>query len=261
MKIISKFNDYYDTIGQFGIDLTQLYIRKTTELSFKNHSFSDIFSSYLGDYRYHDSSIKFEPLIIGACGKLHYCIKLTAPKGLVGYVSRHCYSLDDIEDFIYELHHRKIVKNKELDKYISRLKRPPSSSKYWRYSTNRLDIGLFDRFENDIGNKDYTDLFIENGAPLLLFHDERECILTINPVMKDLEFQKVLDPFMMYQELTMFLGCVIINQTKKGTKIKKRPEGWVDPLSSDDFSDETKRDSKGFDKMSFKKEKTKRRNK
>lgn len=257
MRVISKFHDYYDTVSQYGIDLTQIYVRNTEEDKPKDKSWDD-FKEYLGvSDRF--PCFRFDYLIVGVCGRFHLCIKMTHSDNPYGRDSvRYCYSLSQMKDFIYELCSSGKLTNKERDQYLDIFNRNPSTNK-WFSSNTRMDVGLFDRFDDDIGSKDFTNIFIQQECPVLLLKDKRDFTIVKNPNLSDLNFQRVLDAFTIHQELSMFLGCVIINPTKKGTKVKKRPEGWVDPLSSDDFSNEVKRDSKGFDKMSFKKEKTKRR--
>lgn len=89
----------------------------------------------------------------------------------------------------------------------------------------RLDdfFALQTKVESDIG-------------PVLLYSPfQREDILVKDPVLQDIGFPSVMDPFTAFQELTMWLGA------------QARPEKDLVEIS-----DEIMRDEKGFDEWSFK---------
>jgi hypothetical protein len=102
-------------------------------------------------------------------------------------------------------------------------------SKYFNYSINDYISGLMK-----------LDLFKKYNTPLvLIIHNERcRADLFINPKIKKYEFSKIFDPYLMFQELEMFIGNVLTNNDT--------PEM---PVGSDKVISE----SKGYDKWSFRK--------
>ena len=65
--------------------------------------------------------------------------------------------------------------------------------------------------------------------------------LIINPSLKDMGFQKIFDPYTCFQEIDMFLSGIMQSPEKKMVNL----------------TDKDMRDKKGFNDMSFKKEKWK----
>ena len=79
------------------------------------------------------------------------------------------------------------------------------------------------------------DLFKKYNTPLvLIIHNERRrADLFINPKIKNYEFSKIFDPYLMFQELEMFIGNVLTNNNTP-----EMPVG----------SDKVIAESKGYDK-------------
>lgn len=97
-------------------------------------------------------------------------------------------------------------------------------------------VAYFDRFQESIQqyHKDYftyeTPLFVAN---------QHGYILTLNANLKNVDFFRVFDPFQAFQELSMYLGGLAV------------PQKTIPVLD-----DLTMRDIKGFDKFSFRKDKS-----
>ena len=96
----------------------------------------------------------------------------------------------------------------------------------------------------------FQKLFQRMGVPIYLIREDPEekdwewdeihrchyeVIVQTNPCLRDLSFQKVFDPFMTFQEISMFLGGVLA-----------RPDR---PMLT--ITDEVKAQQHGFDKHSF----------
>ena len=63
----------------------------------------------------------------------------------------------------------------------------------------------------------------------------RNLDVEFNPILKDYGIQKIIDPFTIYQEIKFFLSNDLVE----------------DPMKDFQITDDLKRDSKGFDKWSF----------
>jgi hypothetical protein len=236
MRIISKFDDYYDTAFAYGHDDTYTYIRKTEEVSVdlpENHYRTWIGSQYLNEYA----------IILGFCGKFYF-----------GHVIEHglnqtvCWSVSDIEKFINSI--SDIHLKKELAASFDGKK---THSFRFYYNRKRQFKSTREAFEYYFSQTipDSTDKFFEYGTPVFsleyrttrFLSDFRKPsgVLCTNPRLKDLDFYKVMEPYVAFQEIDMFLGGVL---------------GSAHPPMKT-ISDIAMRDKKGFDEWSFKKKPTK----
>ena len=112
---------------------------------------------------------------------------------------------------------------------------------YWwdREYSRMTKIQLFEEVKK---NKKLLNLFIEYQTPI--FHIgkpyiDQGTILTLNPCLKDYAFYKVMDTTQAFQEIEMFLGNALVSDTKV-----------IVPVGDDNVI----RDSKGFDKWTFRRE-------
>lgn len=88
------------------------------------------------------------------------------------------------------------------------------------------------------------NLFNKYKTPIYLINSQaNETILDTGPLLKDYNFQSVMDPYTAYQELVMWIGNLATNE--------------YPPQITDNI---VMRDKKGFDKWSFKTRPTKKRN-
>lgn len=88
-----------------------------------------------------------------------------------------------------------------------------------------------------------TDLLIENKSPCISTHinfNNNTRITLLNPCLKNVAFYRVFDSYQTYQEISMFLGNI-------AQPLKPIPK----------LDDKTMLEIKGFDKYSFRKEKSK----
>ena len=80
-----------------------------------------------------------------------------------------------------------------------------------------------------------------NSPIFVVYNSFEETNLVINPCLRDLQFQKVFEPYTTFQEIDMFLSGVMQSPEKNMINI----------------SDKDMRDKKGFNDKSFKKDKWK----
>lgn len=240
MKIVGNIRDYYDSaIGAFGPSNTPLYNRiQKVELleNFSRHTLGRFMfqpkNTYMGRQTYH------KQVLIGACGKIWIFAENTILKdaGPILDVSK---SAPDIQAFLDE------ARASRTREYIR--ERMDASD-----ILERNGIGAFDPINDE-------QAFIDLQTPIFAYlpppprdvpqrltlgiknvdhsqYKRTHGILIINPVLKDFDFQKYMDPYTIYQELEMFLGNVLTNNTTP-----KMPVG----------SDKVIAESKGFNKWSF----------
>jgi hypothetical protein len=217
MRIVSKFKDYYDVGQGLGYDPSIVYVREEKEIIF--------------DKKYH----RYNPSrgIIGFCGKLYpfveYHFREKEKEKKVFF-----YSLDDVNKFVEQT-----FSDKEKENYNKKDRSFYSISKYKSYNINYHLSWTFDRMEyafaltKDLGKLEY---FAKYNTPIFIAPDHSKLI--INGLLRPWEFYKAVDPYTAYQEISMFVGGVLLAPTN--------------PIP--DIDDETMRDVKGFDKWSFRKE-------
>ena len=222
MKIISKFADYYDSVGKqfLGIQDQQIGLRKTTEVTdstLKKRIVSELqFSNrFNGCFRecLHRNIIVFESYCIAFSGYIVPLVKVTKSN------EHEC-----IESFNYS--------------YESLHLNSPVKLSNWRVKSfyeifSKKDKVLPLEFWNEL----QTPLFILKFRSHL-FGDTTPFLIT-NPNLNKLEFFRIKDPFTCYQELDQFL-----------TKLTKPEE--IHPQ----IDDLTRLIEHGFDKkLSFRKRK------
>lgn len=243
MLIVSKFHDYYDCIQSMGIDKSIVYQRDKKIIKFKySHRkgcyidipafvnkadkiiTQDIFSTrwsildksiIKNELNIHDLprdiDIELYPLLVFFCGKIY-----------VGFIIAKHYFRTSIALRSYEYYSDDIINCMFADQYqlVKRLCGNRSKNTIQSYiNLNGTEI-------------DMTEI----KAPVALF--DVFGILTINPCLSDIRFQREKDPYTAYQEISQYLSGVI------GTGNIKEP--WP-------ISDDLKAQSKGYDKWSFRK--------
>lgn len=244
MKIVSKFHDYYDSGMAYGHDETLIYNRKPVEIIEQRQPEPRRYGHYhdLNDYVTRFSSIDLEAyfFVVGFCGKLYLGVEIVC--GSITYgakprITKFFYDVDSIARFVESTN----------DKHLIQTFNEPEPEWYWRSTRFRFDViqRMFKNFES-VSNK-FESRFRDNHSPVFLVtHTEgatNELLFTYNANLKDVCFYGVFDCFRAYQEIEMYLGGVL-------------GRGEKETLQRKDFPDEPLiRDSKGFDKWSFKKRK------
>lgn len=222
MRIISSFKDYYDGGAVYGIDQNRVYVRETTFESF-------------------DKQIStFE--IVGFCGEIFPIVNFSEidwdhkwkrhPKDFILY---H----DDAIKYTFE-NDRKWrrgygymggednYKKVQADKYVG-----------WPHKLRR------DVYNDLVNSKELKQLFVEFKVPVFFIgkypwlEQENRADVVLNPRLEYLGFYKVLDTVQAFQRIEMFLGSTLVTEF----------QGQV-PVGDDNVI----RDSKGFDRFSFRKD-------
>lgn len=238
MKIISKFHDYYDSIQKYSVGDKEdiIYLRKKKEKKdFETPEITDALSKFnrkliFESMRY---NIYFELFIIGFCGKIYPGIKLYVKKNPICLNIRECYAynINDMNDFIYSF------KNKNLEKKYHK-KDTSNFKQSWK---NIFTIGYSQENLITFFNENYkilNELFIKYNTPIfsILLNNYYKSKLFLHPILKEYEFYKVKDPYMTYQEISMYIGGVL----------------GIDNPETIEISDKDMLYKKGFDDKSFK---------
>lgn len=237
MRIVSKFRDFYDSAKVYDHDHDDVWVRKT------EYHFTD--NPYIGLY---DGCF-----IVSVAGVLYY--------GQRYYKSNRGFTLD----YMYA-----IDMNTPIYHYTKNMK---DMAKFWKsmaFHTSQYDWNM--KYGNSIKYKsslpypitsnEINDLHIKFNSPVMLCQTNEwfrildnvyqidgsgkgKTAIVINPVLKQVDFHKYLDPFATWQ---------MIDQFRSGVLTK------VDDNFNSSISDEDMAKAKGFThKYSFKKEPTKRK--
>lgn len=250
MRIISKDNDYYDSIQAYGQDQSLTYVREARNISFydaltamgvsfvrteRTESFSVPFMHYLGheipqgyiSYRnysdaYYTYNLIVRRLIVGFCGQWTPClfVQERLPKDpLRRFV--HCYYPGD-EDRL-----------PKLSRFFTDMDGFEKRREAW---VKFLNIKL----------RQKDDLFHQLKSPILVADvsdwgrrgfDSNDTVITADASLSQISFYRCKDAFTTYQEVSQYLSGVLGVGTPKTVEI----------------ADIHRRDAKGFDGWSFKK--------
>ena len=223
MLIVSKFKDYYDSVGpQFGIDKSIVY-QRVTSTPISNKKNVSILSRFKRTWPWNNRmDLHFPPTpgyqtvdawyIIGFCGKIHICCLVEKSKKF-GYEPI-------IKEVYYKTQLQKLFATQEDEKYRKTLKLIETHEE--------VDIsGVFVNYK--------TPIFLEQ-----LSSSANQTPFTVNPRLSDYGFVKTKDPFSAFQEIQQYISGVL------GVDLIKIPEP----------SDKIKIVAAGFDIVtSFRKDK------
>ena len=239
MLLIKKFHDYYDTALGYGVDKSIVYKRKTEKRKIDlNQYFKSIHSTYTANSIYW-----------GSFGVISFCGKL--------YPFRHCeiktsdYMIENIQHYIFDPNYITSITKKRFEKH--------NFDRSWNYYTktykdkrDKIFYSTRDKFSLIQEEVNTLKIHHELKCPVLQFgygtEDKKygeytESNVVLNPCLKDFGFQRVIDPYTAFQEISMFISGVLGGIEKDTINI----------------SDTDMRDAKGFNDMSFKKYPTKKR--
>jgi len=225
MRIISKFHDYYDSARGLDLEQAPIYIRKTEEFEW---SWSDESERlYYFWERSYSKSLYIKSGVIGFAGKIHkYCT----------YEWSYPYTDEPPQKLFSEK--RDVLWSPLTNYYNERYKGVDFLVKRSFRKEQQKINQWYDRED-----KKFTNIF--NKYNTAIFHIKpgnlvgTDCKLIINPILKNLEFYKILPPAQAYQELSMWVNNIA------------EPRKEIPAID-----DKTMAEIKGFDKYSFRKDKT-----
>lgn len=243
MLILGNKKDYYDSAVGMGIDKTIVYDRQLNEMLVPN----DIKEKISESIKWHKNftwvcsgwKIKRIPIgknnteiiVIGFCGKLYVGIKITTqtidePYDFnVDFVYNHDRILEMLKDKQnHKDHNKKYGENyvKNFENYLLRIKSIDPTEWFRRFNSPIFVYGTskpttYKSYFNHVNTK--VDFFV-------------------NPILKEYDFAKVVDPYTAFQEIQMYISGVLGTE-KDGDEIK--------------LTEKQKIAQHGMDKWSFRK--------
>ena len=254
MRIISKYHDYYDGAMAHGIDPSLIYKRdqelvKASEVDWNPGSVVDgIFDSYPWDRNYWMNSTDLALLLF--CGKA-YPYWYTQAKDQATQKDRvwvvTCEALIERAGALYKRRREFKEERGQIrtgDPFFPRLSEAEGflsgKDEFWgpRFRAKNVEA-----FAKQVAGRpvDHNAHHHWKAPSLLLARRSgnggpKQYAVLRNPVLKDLEFQKVMDPFTAFQEIAMFLGGVLAVEDQAPLRVG---------------SDEVVARQKGFDEWSF----------
>jgi len=235
LKILSKFQDYYDSALAFGQDESIVFKRfkeeselgKDEKIPFDLPLKCPCNDRWFAGFDKHLPNCYLSNFVIAFCGKLYYGVRLEysfmSKEGITtSEGTQHFYSKESFDKFLLS----KGVKSKEQKK---------SFVPFWE---KKVPLGYLE----DQGSEELKEKLIENKVvvasciePSALYLGGK--IFTLNPRLKDFDFIKMVDPYTAYQELSMYIGGILAPESKPMIQV----------------SDKDRVQQHGFDKWSFRK--------
>lgn len=244
MLLTGKWRDYYDSVARTtGVDKQVVYHREMRQFDSLPPTFAALERELTSNSSLINSSLlqregrvgprstiaTLAPMLVGFCGKVYPWYYYEVPKDKADrQVLPEAYTgYSDNADFFRE----------QIRSIRAAPSRMPRRSRFDR---------LVERVES---KSDWLPLFNEVEAPVWIMHQRThrrgrdEIVVTVNPCLEEIEFYRLIDPYTAFQELYQFVGGVL-NQPERETV---------------DVSDKQLAEAKGFDKWSFRKLPTKRK--
>lgn len=239
MRIISKFQDYYDGGQVYGTEPGLVYVRTDEQVPLVQPFLSEVENIGKQLPRQRDYRLNCMPTLIGFCGKIYLAYRLDAdifqPNRPTWHLTTHLYGPEDFSRYFSSKPIKRLAPN-----FFEKGKAASWRSPRLRWSA----IGK--AYEWFHGSRRLEELFHSLNSPIFVVEFERTSSLLnklygqpevrINCPLKGYEFYRQLDIYTAYQELSMYVGGVL-----------RRAE----PICVE-VSDLTMRDKKGFDEWSFK---------
>jgi len=241
MRLISKQHDYYDSVFRnYSSEDKHVFVREHSEIELKK----GVESIHLDPVCHKDKHYEFCPGIIGFCGKIYPYIRVIQHKKLridAEYVTNYVYSVSDFEKVIHGYAEKELV--------YAYPKRASYGLSMYVNVENWLDnhkvVNYSSTYELD-KSPELNDVFLKHKTAYFVIElDNRQInkLITLYPVLADYQFFRVFDIFATYQALENYLCNILVAPD----------DPYIAPIP-----DKIKAQSKGFDKFSFRKDKSKK---
>ena len=214
MRIVSTFNDYYDSVQNLGHDKSLTFVRKLHSYKYTDKKLPQVIADfYTNSYtyqkvnkEYYDSwlfyrsfivkkivdnrlltiTYNFHKFIVFFCGKMYPGVKCYYNNGEYGRpINTTCfYNYESLFQFI---------------------------------QTNEIEINTYRKYEIEVdkmlkslfeGYKENTEWLIANKITIAVIDNKPEEII-INPSLKFYDFYKVQDAYTAFQNIEMYMGGVL----------------------------------------------------
>jgi len=198
MRIIDRRKDYYDGVQRNGQDPTCVFVRKTEDIEIPKFKFDGEDSIFPIRREWNiPRHVGMHNYIIGFCGKLYpvmhdnRSVSRPGEYGMYDTISHFYYTSESVFKSMYPR-----LAKKEI----------PADKKH---AINRLD-----RFFGT-ESKVLCSLFEEHRVPCFVYDCDymdywnKTHKITLNPLLNQFDFQKVVDPYQAFQKIHAFLSGVL----------------------------------------------------
>lgn len=240
MRIISKTHDFYDSVLSHGADRSLVFVRETVEAEGADDfgldirlapSESRVYDEGRGRFAIDDG---FYPNVLLFCGKAYpffeHDERSYGSWPALGLQINHHWTAQDMHAD---------VQRRFPSGVLVRYDTLKSHGNRWGH--DRLARSTVDAFyATAFDERKILDLHHRHGSPIIHYgisRQTRKPFTVVNPVLKELGFMRVMDPFKTFQEISMFLGGVM--------------RGNETPMVA--IADDVRIAKHGFDRWSFRK--------
>ncbi len=186
MRIVSPYRDYYDHVMQHGVDQSVVYVRYPKTIETPNYTIN----GYRREFH--------------ICGRYYPAISKMSPKGVM-------------VDFAWAS------------------LRPKTYYTFDEYMEDHLNTNVWDKKDlqrfftvHDHQHERSRQYNIEHDSPIVMFHldqsfpNRRTALITLNPRLSEFEFQRIIDPYTMYQNVDMFVSGVLSHPSNPPVQVKDK---------------------------------------
>lgn len=191
MRLHTNFHDYYDNAVGYGIDENVHYNRFTKEVEMRIK------------LKHNHPTFGKSVLLLGFCGQIYPIIETQITNSEREIIKRtFAYNFDELVEF-----------EKEKAEYYKL--HPPS--KWYCYSSNYYEFSKdqknkINQFFQDWSGQD-DELFLKNKVPVWVKNlNSYYKTATLNPKLKDYGFDRIKDSFTTFQEISMYLSNILVEQ-------------------------------------------------
>lgn len=180
MRIISKYRDYYDIGMQYGQDEDITWVREKEELKTDLGLENSWFRKYT--IRTKRKELNVQVCYLAYCGKLY---EIHSDKGFMRTPTMFASSRQEMEKKFSDFAAEEVINPENSD------------SNYWIWKKEDLKQWI---------SKDTHELHRQFDCPVILLE---QGLVTKCPVLKDLQFQRVKDPYTAFQEISIYISGVM----------------------------------------------------
>lgn len=207
MRIISRFQDYYDRSLAHGADQTRVFLRETKEYA-ERHQTSEVpphLTQLTSLLKGHMSSgrVSLSPFLVAFAGKLYPGVRCLVTGSAADNPPSQSsaeivYDLGSLVRFC-EAHEVDLGKKGMFD--------------------GRSQAQRFKAFFALTGSDRCGAILAEHGIAIAVVTEGRPGCVLVNPPLKTFEFFRVFDAWQTYQELDMYIGALAAPDTKPPVQV------------------------------------------
>lgn len=197
MRIISDFRDYYDSAAAYGVDMERVYARKARTEIIKTKDCSLITEMPRVDVlipAFRTRSEKADGILLCVAGKLYpFYSRIVRPP------YQNPYQVNSFQ--------KEFSDNVKLSCYTgsSWFQDTYASAEKWVKDNTGRDVGHI----NDMYKSPLVLIHVDKHVTTNPHYKETEFKVIVNPKLSDYNFAKVVDPYQMFQNISMYIDGVM----------------------------------------------------